>query len=246
MNIRGTSALAEALVRSGQHWHTQRQKEREEPGVSPAITIALSRQVGARGTSVAREVGARLGWPVYDRELLEQIARQMDVRVQLVQSVDERRVSSMQEWIESLMALPSVSQGTYIHHLLDTILSLGSHGDCVIVGRGAAQVLPRDTTLRVRLVATLDDRITVMMKQLGASGPEAARHIEVNDRERIQFVQEHFHKDPTDPLGYDLVLNSSRFSNGECADLIVLALRQLQQRVSAKSHEAVLMSGLSR
>lgn len=236
MNIRGTH-LAEALVRSGQHWQTQREK----PGAAPSFTIALSRQVGARGTSVAREVGARLGWLVYDRELLEQIAREMDVRIQLVQSVDEKRVGMIKELIESLMALPRVSQDVYIRYLLDTIFSLGSHGECIIVGRGAAQVLPPTTTLRIRLVAALDDRITVMTKQLGACREETVRHIELADRERIRFVQEHFHKDPTDPLQYDLVLNSSRFSDGECADLIILALGQLRQRVLAKP-EALLQT----
>jgi cytidylate kinase len=228
MTIRGTH-LAEALVRSGQHWQTQKEK----PGSPPAFTIALSRQVGARGTSIAREVGARLGWLVYDRELLEQIAREMDVRVQLIQSVDEKQVGMIKELIESVMALPRVSQDVYIRHLLDTIFSLGSHGECIIVGRGAAQILPPTTTLRVRLVATLDDRITVMMEKLGVSREETVRHIELADRERVRFVQEHFHKDPTDPLQYDLVLNSSRFSNGECAELIILALRQLKQRVLA-------------
>jgi cytidylate kinase len=228
MNLRSASThLTEALVRSGQHWQTQKQEKAE---VAPAFTIALSRQVGARGNSVAKEVGARLGWPVYDRELLEQIAREMDVRVQLVQSVDEKRVGTIQELIESFMALPRANQDVYFRHLLDTIFSLGSHGECIIVGRGAAQILPPATTLRVRLVANLDDRIAVMMKRLNLTRLEAAR-LEAMDLERNRFVQEHFHKDLTDPLGYDLVLNSSRFSDRECTDLIILALRQLQQRL---------------
>ncbi len=38
---------------------------------APGPMIAVSRQVGARGATVARAVGARLGWPVYDHELLD-------------------------------------------------------------------------------------------------------------------------------------------------------------------------------
>jgi hypothetical protein len=193
MNIRSTH-LTEALVRSGQHWQTQKEKEREEPGAAPAFTIALSRQVGARGNSIAKEVGAHLGWPVYDRELMEQIAQKMDVRVQLVQSVDEKRVGTIQELIESFMALPRANQDMYFRHLLDTIFSLGSHGECIIVGRGAAQILPPATTLRVRLVGNLDDRIAVMMKRLNLSRLEADR-LEAMDLERNRFVKEHFHKD---------------------------------------------------
>ena len=71
MTFRSTSThLTHALVSAGQHWQTQR---KEKKSTALAFTIAVSRQVGARGSSVAREIGARLGWPVYDRELLEQI-----------------------------------------------------------------------------------------------------------------------------------------------------------------------------
>ena len=35
-------------------------------------------------------------------------------------------------------------------------------------------------------------------------------------------------KDPTDPAGYDLILNSGRFTVDECADLIIEGLRRLQ------------------
>jgi cytidylate kinase len=236
MNLRGTSThVAEALVRAGHDQRIQKEREKEEPGAAPTFTIALSRQVGARATSVAREVGAHLGWAVYDRELLEQIARSMKVRVELLKTVDEKRVTSIQEWVELFLTRAPVRAGAYLRHLLDTVLALGTNGECVIVGRGAAQILLAATTLRVRLVATLEDRITAIMKELGVSRQEAARYIESTERERVRFVQEHFHKDPTDLLQYDLVLNSSRFADSECADIIVLALRQLQRRIVTKS-----------
>ena len=46
-------------------------------------------------------------------------------------------------------------------------------------------------------------------------------------RDRCETVQHWFHKDPTDSHYYDLVLNMSRLSVGEAADLIVQALRQI-------------------
>lgn len=234
MNIRSTSThLTHALLSAGHHWQTRSQKEKAS--AAPPFTIAISRQVGARGTSVAREVGTRLGWPVYDRELLEQIARDMKVRVDLVQCVDERKVGTIQECIEALLLKTPVAEGAYLRHLLDTVFALGTHGESVIVGRGSPQILPSSTTLRVRLVGTLEDRIGVMMKKLGVSRPDAVRYIETTEQERRRFIQDHFYKDSADPLYYDLVLNSSRFSDGECADLILLALARIQQRVTAET-----------
>jgi cytidylate kinase len=173
-------------------------------------------------------VGARLGWTVYDHELLEQIAQEMKLRTSLLESVDEKRVSWLQEWVEAFASVPSVSGSAYVRHLTETLFSLATHGECVIVGRGAAQILPVETTLRVRLVAPVEWRIEAMSRKLAISKEEAARQVEKIDRERIGFINDHFRKDATDPRQYDLVLNSSRFSVGECAALIIEALHRVQ------------------
>ena len=41
-----------------------------------ASSVAIGREVGARGGEVARQLGVKLGWPVYDRETLGYAARQ--------------------------------------------------------------------------------------------------------------------------------------------------------------------------
>jgi cytidylate kinase len=165
---------------------------------------------------------------VYDNELLERIAREMNLRTSLLASVDEKRVSWLQDCVAAFAAVPSVSGSAYVHHLIETLFSLASHGDCVIVGRGAAQILPAETTVRVRLVAPVEWRIAAMSEKLGVSKKDAARQMETIDHDRVCFVWDHFKKDPTDPRQYDLVLNSSRFSVNQCGDLIVEALHRLQ------------------
>lgn len=63
------------------------------------------------------------------------------------------------------------------------------------------------------------------------------------DRQRVQFVREHFNKDTTDPSLYDLVLNTERFSVEQCADLIVEALHRLQAAVARKALEPAALPG---
>lgn len=224
--------LMETLAKVLQHWETRGKAEassnRDASPTSRAFTIALSRESGARGTSTAREVGARLGWTVYDQELVERIAQEMKLRTSLLESVDEKRVSWLQECVEAFASVPSVSGRAYVRHLTETLFSLAAHGECVIVGRGAAQILPVETTLRVRLVAPVAWRIEAMSRKLGISTAEAGRQVAKIDRARIGFVEDHFRKDAADPRQYDLVLNSSRFSVGECAELMIEALRRLQ------------------
>jgi cytidylate kinase len=94
---------------------------------------------------------------------------------------------------------------------------------------------PAATTLRVRLVGPVADRVEAIRQRFGISQGEAAAWVERTDAERNRFVRDHFQADPSDPRRYDLVLNSSRFSTEECADLIGQALRRLQARVPAKA-----------
>src|SRR2546430_2095065 len=61
--------------------HGNRGESRARPAAPAGVTIAVSREAGARGGTIARRVGKRLGWQVYNQELLEflcanEVARQ--------------------------------------------------------------------------------------------------------------------------------------------------------------------------
>src|SRR5262249_14847401 len=221
--------LAEALSKAYLHWQTQPASAKATP---PAFTVALSRQSGAGGGTIARAVGARLGWSVYDRELLQKIGDEMGLQATLLERVDEKRESWLGECLEALASTPSVNESAYVRRLVKTILALAVQGECVIVGRGAAQILPPEITLRVRLIGPRQARIAARQRQLGISEEEARRVVDATDHQRTDFVRDHFHRDPTDPENYDLVLNSQRFSAEECAELIIEALHRLQLRAS--------------
>ncbi len=221
--------LPDTLQHIWRHWEERRRAEESLAPAAPGLTITLAREAGTPGTSVAREVGQRLGWPVYDHELLERVSQELGLRTGLLESVDERRSSWLAETVANFSALPTVGASTYVRHLVQTILALGTHGNCVIVGRGAAHILPHATTLRVRLFAPLEDRIATLARRLGLSQREAAREVERVDSERTGFVREFFQKDATDPRNYDLLLNHSRLGATGCAETIVAAVRQVQQ-----------------
>jgi cytidylate kinase len=229
MNLRSVSQRSgQALVRAIQHWQTRR--EAAGPGSTPAgFTIALSREVGARGTTIAQAVGERLGWPVYDHELLEQIAREQNLRVSLLESVDERRSSWIEDCVEGFSNIPAVTSNAYVRYLTETVFSLAAHGECVIVGRGAAQLLPAASTVRVRVVAPIEQRIAWMVRERHLAHHEAARQVAAVETERARFVRDHFQKNPTDLHQYDLIVNSGRFSVEACADLVIDALKKLSR-----------------
>jgi cytidylate kinase len=233
-----TTLTPERLVESmaQAHLHLEKRPPAQKAREAQPFTIAISRDSGANGHVIARAVGFRLNWPVYDQELLRKVADDMGLRARMLESLDEKRANWLAESLAGFTtATPTADSGAYVHHLVETLFSLAATGECIILGRGAAQVLPAKTTLRVRLVSPRNDRIEIIQKRLGVEWAEAARRIAQTDHNRTQFVVHNFSKDPADPCSYDLVLNSARLGVATCADVIVETLRRVQ--APAKANE---------
>ena len=231
--------FAEAMTRLSKHpypfAHAEDQPQAEQPEAptGSAFTIAFSREAGSGGITVAREAGRRLSWPAYDEELLENLAKELNVDISFLKDYDERRGSFLVDTIKAFSAAASVSEVTYFRRLVRMIQVLGARGECLIVGRGSTFILPPETTLRVRIVASREDRIAFMVREHKLSHVEAAHFVNTKDRDRLEFLKDHFHKDPADPQNYDLILNRSRFSVDETADLVIEALQRMQARKTA-------------
>lgn len=194
-----------------------------------AFTIAISREAGIDAGAYARAIGEQIGWPVWDHELLELIARRSGSKVSELETLDERHVSWLQESMEAFLLVHSVNQHAFVRYLREVMEELAMQGNCIIVGRGAPHILPTKTTLKVRLVAPLEQRVATFQKKMHiADAGHAARELDKFDRERVNFVREHFHKDPLDPAGYDVVLNVSHFSQSDCAHLVLDFLQTME------------------
>ncbi len=177
---------------------------------SPPVSVAISRQAGSRGAEIAHAVGGRLGWPVYDSQLLAQIAKEQGLNLKLLEHLDERCVGWLEEVIAGFSTEPSPTEGSYMKQLVKVLVSLGQMGHCVIVGRGAGCVLPPETTVRVHVVAPRALRVANTERRKKLSKTDAEHWVDQTDADRVRFAKSHFHRDPFDPVNYDLILNSGR------------------------------------
>ncbi len=101
--------------------------------------IAIGREVGAGGETVAREVGRRLCCPVYGREIVDKVAEELRQPPSVVERLDERPTFWIEDWMAGMPGSePFVTMDTYIKYLFATMRGLAEVGRCVIVGRGAA------------------------------------------------------------------------------------------------------------
>jgi cytidylate kinase len=221
---RQAEALEHLLV--GYHTEPESGREATEQTALDRFTIAISSEIGTPALEVAREVGERLGWSIYDREVPKRIAEELHVPVAVVEEIDERRKSWLLECFESFSSGCELSESRYFHHLVSVVRSLGEQGRCLIIGHAAAFLLPPQGTLRVRLVGDRHDLITALSRVRRVDVCTAARQLDQINRERTRSLREHFHVDPSQPRNYDLVLNTSQWKPSDCCDFILHALQQ--------------------
>jgi len=125
--------------------------------------LIISREKGAGGNTVARLVGKRLGWQVFNNEIVDEIAQKAHVRRQLIESLDERDLETIQDIIQDaigqLLNPEEIGTSDYLVYLKQVVLALGHQGDVIIVGHGARFILPGQFGLCVRMVAPIETRI---------------------------------------------------------------------------------------
>lgn len=186
--------------------------------------ICISREAGAGGGTIARLVGTRLDWKVYDHELLEAIAHGMEIPADEARTYDELAPSLVQDWLLPLREEHYAPQEAYLDHLAKLVDSIGKAGDSILVGRGAGQLLPRSETLLVRIVAPIKVRARNLAAKLGVSQRTARKAALDRDRRAAKFVRTLHRVDINDPHLYDMVLDTSSLGLTIASELIVKAV----------------------
>jgi cytidylate kinase len=193
--------------------------------VPAGLTVAVSREAGARGGTIAVAVGRKLGWQVYDQELLEYATNESPLHQELLDGLSPVARQWVDKRLDQLLREQTISQNPSVMEMVRAVLALGVRGNAVLVGRGAGSVLPNETTLNVRVVAPLADRIAYMSQWLRLTVEEAAERVRQRDSQRSDFLDVHFHKQPGELYSYDLILNSSLLGEDACTALIAQAVR---------------------
>lgn len=208
-------------------WRIQRKKrESLEADFVPANLVTVSNAYGSNGVGIAHMVAEQLDIPAYDREIVEHIATSEGVQTQTVETLDETVQTKMEDYVLSLFRERNFGEGNYLRGLTRAIMALWGHGPCVLIGRGASQIVYRKNTLAVRVVAPAGWRIRWLVDNKGVSPDEADRRLQRIDAERAAFIRQHFGQDIEDPLIYDLVINRVGMTDDAVSALIVEAYRK--------------------
>jgi len=222
-----SGGLDKIVERQIRNWEIARaQKHAAEAKGSGEVEdfVTIANICGAGGSEVARLLAEKLGWPLFDRQILTAMAGDDQVRAKVYQTMDERDLGWVESTFRSFMRL-EFQKGDYFYRLSETVLCLASRGHGVFVGRSADLILPKTKGLRVKVVASLDFCAQNFAGQNNCSLDQARLDIDRIENERRDFVRNHFHIDGHDPARFDTIVNVERFTSDQAADMIVNAMK---------------------
>ncbi|TVQ67366.1 MAG: cytidylate kinase-like family protein [Balneolaceae bacterium] len=212
--------IIEEQIANWKHENSVASRRSPKNKTYPVITI--SREFGALGAAVAAQIEKKIGFKVWDKDLLIAITNELGGGVRAVELIDEKKQQTMEETITGFLRNIPTST-TYLRSLIKVVNTIEEYGNSVIVGRGANYVCKHPGVLNVRVVCPLKERIHRYADKEKISQKQASVIIDNKERERNEFVKLNFHKDPTTPSDYDLVLNSNVFSPDVMADIVINA-----------------------
>lgn len=199
---------------------------------TPVRLITVSREFGAGGSDLARELGERLAWPVLDNDLVQRVATRMQLDAGTVERFDEHPPSLLAR-IATVLIVPQPDSYSF-----PTAADVPDHDaiaratrrvieeaavtlPIIVVGHGAQYIFAdRVDALHVRVVAPLGDRVHLVVSRMHVDSASAATLVRRADSDRQAYVQRYFHQDWRGELHYDLVINTGRVSIDAAASLV--------------------------
>jgi cytidylate kinase len=218
-------------------YNARRRLVRENPAVElpgPYRFITISRDIGALGDFVASELATRLCWHIFEKEIVDYIAKHGHVRQDLVRQMDERGQSLVHDTVDRLLRMfqgGSFGNEEYHAALLKTLATLAAQGGAILVGHGGAFALQGQPGLHVRITASQTARIERLSQRWMASIEETRKRVQQIDEERRQFILYHFKVNREDSRFFDLIFSTDHIGVEQVVQSILGAMQHPEKVV---------------
>ncbi|MBF0293840.1 MAG: cytidylate kinase-like family protein [Magnetococcales bacterium] len=189
----------------------------------PLVTI--SRHYGAGGSTTAKLLAERLGVQLYDKELLNAIVNETKDDKHLLASLDERVTNLVDDILHAFFSKKSINSEAYFRYMAKVILGIAPLGG-VIVGRAAHLLLPKKRTLRVRLEGSLSACAKRIAKHRDMKLDKAEKLVIKSNEERADFEKKVSKRFPRAEQGFDLIINTDRYSPPQTVRIILAAMTE--------------------
>jgi cytidylate kinase len=199
------------------------------------VVVTISNEYGSGALAIAQRVAGMLGYDYVDRQLPVVVAKRLSVSPEEVEASEDTGRTLGERWMTGLeRATPELAQASMAEDFDEEMLQavqtavreFASHGNVVIVGRGAAVILgARPDVLRVFMYAPREWRIAHIEQALDVERKTAEAEVDRVDRARADYMRDWYGVTIGDPHLYDLCVDTSRLGEEHAAELIVTAVR---------------------
>ena len=235
IQYRGTGCVFDDLHQKGKHMTTIDSlerflevelqawsgKDKTSKSIQRGPVIAITRQPGCDGESIAKTLAKKLGLVLYDWEIVEQIAKDTHVSQQVVATLGEQLRSELDDWLTGFGGTTRLSSHEYLQCLRKVLFTIAIHGNAVILGRGANFLIPSEKkTLGLCLVAPIEVRTANIMQTLKLSREETLKHIVRTERDQRLWIRKYGHADVNDDINYHMVINTALVTEETIVQLV--------------------------
>lgn len=189
--------------------------------------ITISRQFASLGRTIGQHMARELGIGFYDRDIVEETARRMNLPIPEVSKVEEKAGSIWENRKYPLgMGLVSMKQEIFAVQS-NIIRDLAQKESCIIVGRCADSILrDYDRVVNIYVYAPYQERLKNCVESLGMDEKTAKNMIREVDKARELYRMRYCEgvKEVFDHR--DIMIDSSRFGAEKTASILCAMVRE--------------------
>lgn len=207
--------------------------------------VTISRQPGAGGHSLGREVIRRLdsmpdegwnhGWELFDQKLCAYLAKDPSSQSSFESLVREEYKRGLHQSVYEM--LTSNAESYKLQQRIAAVIRFLAHvGKVVIIGR-AGMCITRKAPMGVhlRLVASEDYRVHRMSDDLQVDLGEAHREARKQEADRVKLLRDIYGQNIDNPLLYDAVYNTERMTDNTTLASSVVEMLKYRWKTSPRT-----------
>ena len=192
--------------------------------------ITVSREFGSGGRSIAKAVAEALGYAYYDKELIEELAKQSGLSREFIEkSAEYAPGASKFSYAFVGRTLNGMSVEDYLwKEQRELIRKLAEKGKCVIVGRCADYILrDRADCLNAFIHADMEKRMERVVKLYGETDENPKKRLTDKDKKRKINYKYYTDGQWGASANYHISLDSGEIGIERCADILCRLAKEL-------------------
>lgn len=184
------------------------------------LIISLGREFGSGGHIIAQQLAERYKIPLYDSNLLRDVAVEKEMNAEKLQKYDENPKNVL--FTRTVRGYSSSPEESIARMQFDYLKSKADAGESfVIVGRCAESVLKGNPNLiSIFILGDMEQKIVRTMESNNISKEKAVMLIEQQDKKRKTYHNHYCEGKWGDSRNYDLSINSSKLGLDETTRII--------------------------